>query len=131
MMARRGKQAHSDRIRTKVASHLERRRDPAQPERDDRATRERVRAAARRLFVERGFQKVSVREITEEARANIAAVSYHFRDKLGLYMEVLQEAIAAAREGFEATKAPEGSPPEERLRHFVRANIQRLSEVDE
>ena len=100
------------------------------PARNDRATRERVRAAARRLFVEKGYQKVSVREITEEAQANIAAVSYHFRDKLGLYMEVLQEAILSAREGFEATRAPEGSTPEERLRHFVRANLQRISAAD-
>jgi AcrR family transcriptional regulator len=128
-MARNGRNRdRSNRIRTQAAARAQRRVKPALPERDDRATRERVREAARRLFVERGFQKVSVREITEEAHANIAAVSYHFRDKLGLYMEVLQEAIVAAREGFEATKAPEGSPPEERLRHFVRANIQRLAE---
>lgn len=128
-MARNGRNHdRSSRIRVKRSTRAQRQVAPATPERDDRATRERIREAARRLFVERGFQKVSVREITEEAHANIAAVSYHFRDKLGLYMEVLQEAIITAREGFEATKAPEGSPPEERLRHFIRGNIQRLAD---
>jgi AcrR family transcriptional regulator len=97
----------------------------------DRATRQRVREAARRLFVEKGFQKVSVREITEEARANIASVSYHFRDKLGLYMEVLQEAIASAHESFESMRAPDGGPPEDRLRHFIRANMRRIATPDE
>lgn len=100
-------------------------------ERDDRATRERVLEAARRLFVERGFRKVSVREITDEAGANIAAVSYHFGDKFALYTEVLREAIALARDAFEATRADAGGSPEERLRQYMRASMQRLANADE
>ncbi len=57
---------------------------------DDHETRQRLLTAAERLFADRGFKKVTVREICLAARANVAAVNYHFGDKLGLYREVLQ-----------------------------------------
>src|SRR5205823_3421178 len=59
----------------------------------DRATRVRVLTVASRLFAANGFEKVTVREICRAADANVAAVNYHFGDKLGLYREVLAKAI--------------------------------------
>ena len=41
----------------------------------DRETRFRVLQAAERLFAERGFKKVTVREICRAAKANVAAVN--------------------------------------------------------
>ena len=43
-----------------------------------------VIASAERLFSERGFFSVSLREIAREAKVNVGSVTYHFRDKLGL-----------------------------------------------
>ena len=51
----------------------------------DRETRERLLSTAERLFAERGFSKVTIREICKSARANVAAVNYHFNGKKGLY----------------------------------------------
>ena len=59
----------------------------------DAETRERLIEAGERLFAQQGFKRVTVREICRAARANVAAVNYHFGDKLGLYREVLQGAI--------------------------------------
>jgi AcrR family transcriptional regulator len=53
------------------------------------ATRERLLTAAAALFAEHGFRRVTVRDICEEASANVAAVNYHFGDKQGLYREVV------------------------------------------
>jgi TetR/AcrR family transcriptional regulator, regulator of cefoperazone and chloramphenicol sensitivity len=93
----------------------------------DRETRDRLLAAAERLFADRGFKKVTVREICRAARANVAAVNYHFGDKLGLYREVLQAAIDAMRATNDAARAAgEGRSAEERLRRYIAVFVHRL-----
>ncbi|WP_456434363.1 CerR family C-terminal domain-containing protein [Thermosulfuriphilus sp.] len=53
-------------------------------------TKERLLEAAERLFGEKGYQGVSVREITQAAGCNVAAVNYHFGSKRDLYLEVFR-----------------------------------------
>src|ERR1700704_2670658 len=85
-----------------------------------REPRQRLLKTAARLFAGRGFKQVTVREICREARANVAAVNYHFRDKLGLYTDVMQGAIDAMREKRESARAAgEGQPAEEKLRRYI------------
>jgi len=97
----------------------------------DRETRERLLRTAARLFAERGFKKVTVRDISRTARANVASVNYHFRDKLGLYREVLQLAADALRSTTEAAKAAAaGCPPDEKLRRFVQVHLRRMLGAD-
>jgi AcrR family transcriptional regulator len=95
---------------------------------EERDTRERLIEAAGRLFSEAGFKKVTVREICAAAHANVAAVNYHFGDKLGLYREVIEEGIAAQeRTTRESREAGEGLPAEERLRLFIRIFVGRAA----
>jgi AcrR family transcriptional regulator len=92
-------------------------------------TRARLLDAAKALFAERGFEDVTVREICREARANLALVNYYFGDKLGLYLEVVNQAIASVREfNSLALTAPPDSSAEERLRLFVRGLLRRIFE---
>ena len=68
-----------------------------------------------------------MREICRAARANVAAVNYHFGDKLGLYREVLQVAIDAMRDTNDAARqAGEGQPPEEQLRRYIAIFLHRV-----
>jgi len=53
-------------------------------------TRERLLDVAERLFAEHGFDAVSLRSITTDAGANLAAVNYYFGSK-----EALIEAVVA------------------------------------
>jgi TetR/AcrR family transcriptional regulator, regulator of cefoperazone and chloramphenicol sensitivity len=93
----------------------------------DTETRDRLLKAAERLFADRGFKKVTVRDICRVARANVAAVNYHFGDKLGLYREVMQSAIDAMRGTSDAARlAGEGQPPEEQLRRYITIFVQRV-----
>jgi len=93
----------------------------------DRETRQRLLQAGERLFGERGLKKVTVRELCRAARANVAAVNYHFGDKLGLYREVLEGAIQAMRETTDLARAAGlGRPPEEQLRRYVHVFLHRV-----
>jgi TetR/AcrR family transcriptional regulator, regulator of cefoperazone and chloramphenicol sensitivity len=93
---------------------------------NERDTRERLIEAAGQLFADHGFKKVTVREICAAARANVAAVNYHFGDKLGLYTEVVEAAIVAQEATTrESQEAGRGLPAEERLRQFIRVFVGR------
>jgi AcrR family transcriptional regulator len=57
-------------------------------------TRRRLLDAARALLAERGEGAVTLREITEAADANVAAVSYHFGSLGALCRATIEEALA-------------------------------------
>ncbi len=56
---------------------------------ESQATRTRIINTAERLFGEQGFQRTSLRQVTDEAGVNLAAVNYHFGSKENLYRAVL------------------------------------------
>jgi len=93
----------------------------------DRETRERLFNAAEKLFSARGFKDVTVREICHEAGANVAAINYHFGDKLGLYRAVMRTAIDTIREVTEAAeRAGAAKRPEEQLRLYIAIFLRQL-----
>ena len=93
----------------------------------DGETRTRVLSIATRLFAARGFEKVTVREICREAEANVAAVNYHFGDKMGLYREVLGQAITEMQATTEAARLEgEGRSSDEKLRAYVVVFLRRV-----
>lgn len=60
-------------------------------------TPDRLLAAAEELFAEHGFAHTSVRQITDAARANVAAVNYHFGGKQRLYEAVFGRVLEHMR----------------------------------
>ncbi len=79
---------------------------------DEDGTRERILRTAERLFAERGFNGVSVRELAAAAQANIASIGYHFDNKEGLLSEVYRRhcepMIAERLRGLEAASRLRG-----------------------
>ena len=53
-------------------------------------TKERLLNVAEALFAQKGYDAVSIREITTVAHCNLAAVNYHFSSKQNLYLEVFR-----------------------------------------
>jgi AcrR family transcriptional regulator len=53
-------------------------------------TRERLLQTAVMAFGRRDYDGVAIRQIVEEAEANIAAISYHFGGKRGLYLATVE-----------------------------------------
>src|SRR5262245_57459112 len=65
------------------------------------ATRQRILAAARELFVERGYAGTSIRDITERVGVTKASVYYHFSSK----EEILHALVVPFIEALEAFTA--------------------------
>lgn len=70
------------------------RRAPAATGSRSQATRERILDAAEKLFAERGFHGVSVRDITGAAGVDVALASYHFGGKQGVLEAVIERRAA-------------------------------------
>jgi AcrR family transcriptional regulator len=82
-------------------------------------TRQRLIEIAGPIFADRGYEATTIKEITDQAKLNVASVNYHFRDKMGLYLEVLRQGLPVY--GHVASDGPplEALEPEARLRAFV------------
>jgi len=61
-------------------------------------TRDRILAAAQKLFADKGFDGTSVRDITTEAACNVASVNYHFGGKDNLYLETFRSMLVVLRD---------------------------------
>jgi len=64
------------------------------------STRDRILDTAERLFAEQGFHVATLRQITQEAGVNLAAVNYHFGSKQALMRAIFKrrlDALNAAR----------------------------------
>ena len=89
-------------------------------------TREKLIEAAGEVFAEAGFRDATVREICARAGANVAAVNYHFRDKLGLYTEVIKSTIMAQQPVGQNPIEAHGDDPRAALSALVHQWLERV-----
>lgn len=97
--------------------------------RDPDQTRERILEAAYKLFVDKGFAAVSMRDLAEESGVTKSLIHHHFGNKEALWELVKERAIEAYAEGQIAElKAPTEPTPEllrnaiARYFHFLKEN---------
>lgn len=67
---------------------------PSEPATEE--PRSRLLMAALQLFAQQGYTKTSTRELAEAAHVNVAAISYYFGDKAGLYRAVFLEPMGGS-----------------------------------
>jgi AcrR family transcriptional regulator len=73
-------------------------------------TRSAILTAAERLYADRGFADVTLRDIVAEAGVNLAAVNYHFGSKDELIAELfVTRSLATNRERLNQLKAAEAA----------------------
>jgi AcrR family transcriptional regulator len=103
-------------------------------------SKRRLLDAAEQLFADKGFEVVSVRDITQQAKANVAAVNYHFGSREGLIALVVTRYITPVNqerlirlEALERKWSGKAVPLEEVIDAFVRplVGIVQKSELSE
>ena len=75
----------------------------------NRSRAEEIVSASTRLFAERGYDGVSVRDICAELSVNCSIVSYYFGGKKGLYLEVLRQEFKAYSQALSEALGSGGS----------------------
>ena len=101
-------------------------------------TKDRILDTAERLFADKGYPATSLRDITNEAGVNLAAVNYHFGSKEALLSAVLDRRIGPVNEKrlelLDAAEAQAGNQPlalETVLRAFLAPLFQKRQEWGE
>jgi TetR/AcrR family transcriptional regulator, regulator of cefoperazone and chloramphenicol sensitivity len=97
---------------------------------DPDPTRRRILEAAGPLFAAAGFDATSVRDITQAAATNVAAVNYHFRSKEDLYVETVRLAAESCNDLTPLPVWEQDVPAEQKLRDFLRAFLTRILRDD-
>jgi TetR/AcrR family transcriptional regulator, regulator of cefoperazone and chloramphenicol sensitivity len=90
------------------------------------STRAALIEAATEVFARHGYHDATVRDIVAAAGANVAAVKYHFGDKLGLYTDVLRATVLGAGHALVPALVGLDAPPEAILRRVITAFVQRV-----
>ena len=93
-------------------------------------TRERLIECAGPIFADRGYRAATIREISAAAGENVAAIHYHFGDKLALYTEVVLRSTRTARVDAIRNALAQDAPPEQILRAVIRARLESLTRRD-
>jgi len=87
--------------------------------------REKLLDVALKLFSEKGYDAVSIREIARAAKVNAANISYHFGGKLGLYKEIVSLQLEDRKKIFAEIIASNKHSPKDK----VICRIKKLSKV--
>jgi AcrR family transcriptional regulator len=92
-------------------------------------TRERLLNAAEKLFAARGLEAVSVRDITDAAGANTAAIHYHFGSKLDLIAAIFHRRAAGLGQRRAELLAELENKDHIELRQVVQAMVRPTAEL--
>jgi TetR/AcrR family transcriptional regulator len=84
----------------------------------DQDTETKIKQAAVKVFIERGYDGAKIRDIAEEAKVNIALINYYFRSKEQLFKSIYLETFRAFFGQMVSTLNEETSL-EEKIRKIV------------
>lgn len=92
--------------------------------------RDRLVRAGLRLFAQQGFAATTTRELAQAAGVNVAAISYYFGDKAGLYRAVFFEPLRDVADDIAALSSA-ALPLEDALRTYYAHFLAPLADTGE
>jgi TetR/AcrR family transcriptional regulator len=91
------------------------------------STEEKIKKTALPLFLERGFERTSIREIASKAKINIALLNYYFRSKENLFDSIFSGLLGKHTPVLQDILDTE-LPLEEKIKMYVDKYIDMLLE---
>jgi len=91
------------------------------------STEEKIKQTALELFLEKGFERTSIRDIAAKANINIALLNYHFKSKENLFDSLFSELISTYTPTLNNILSS-GLPLEEKITQYVSKYIDILQE---
>lgn len=82
----------------------------------DTAVRQRLLSCATQLFTRKGYTATTVREIVEAAGVTKPVLYYYFRNKEGIYLELIRQAFMRFDALLDASRGHRGSVTDRMLR---------------
>jgi AcrR family transcriptional regulator len=82
----------------------------------DTAVRQRLLSCATQVFTRKGYTATTVREIVAAAGVTKPVLYYYFRNKEGIYLELIREAFGQFDALLDASRSQQGSTTERLLR---------------
>ena len=89
---------------------------------ENQSTEDRIKEAAARVFVKKGFAATKTRDIAEEAGINIASLHYYYRSKDRLFEIVIGEALRKFSGGMDDILGDD-QPVHHKIQTFVHSFI--------
>ena len=87
--------------------------------------RERIVSEAARLFVSRGYDGISMREIAAACGLSKAGIYYHFKDKQDLFLALMRDSLERVGQLVREVRA-QGGPRRGQIETFTRCLFERL-----
>src|ERR1700755_1986938 len=97
----------------------------------DSSTEEKIKEAARVVFIKKGFAATRTRDIAEEAGINLALLNYYFRSKEKLFHVIMAETLKGFVQNIAMVLNDEKSSLEEKIQQLANSYIDMIIEEPE
>lgn len=82
-------------------------------------TRQHIQAVAKRLMMERGFERTTMRDLAKAAGISVGTIALHFKDKKSLLLATFYEEVSEVARGA-IESVPDGLPLRDTIEHILR-----------
>lgn len=93
----------------------------------DNSTEEKIKNAARKIFLQKGYAGTRTRDIAEEAGINLALLNYYFRSKERLFDLIMTESLEGFFRSLRAALDDPNTKFEEKIQRIVENYIDNLT----
>ncbi len=90
------------------------------------STEEKIKTAARKLFMQKGYVATKTRDIAKEADINLALLNYYFRSKEKLFQIIMMEHLQFFKQGIVPVINDKNTSLEEKFESFISSYIDLL-----